>query len=175
VYTLWYLNILQKGQDGERDVRRELEKLPQSYTILYDFSFGKKGNTDLVVVGPSGVWSIEVKDYKTREITFKNNVLCNESGKPLTKNALAQSYAEAKNIEKYLLTTAGITIPVHPLLVFSSLETKVQFGNHPVLGVQVVGIALVNKLLQESNMSSFLSSEQCLTLKTALSKQTSVV
>lgn len=68
------LKLFEQGDDGEYFVKKELYKLPATYHSHFDFQNGKKGNTDAIVVGPTGIWSIEVKSQKG-EILFKDGHL----------------------------------------------------------------------------------------------------
>ncbi|MBP2045184.1 nuclease-related domain-containing protein [Methanobacterium aggregans] len=54
------------GAKGERTVSKELQKLPESYYIFNDVTPpGNRGNIDHVVVGPTGIFVIETKNYRT--------------------------------------------------------------------------------------------------------------
>jgi hypothetical protein len=54
-----------KGEAGERSVLRALRVLPDSYTTVTSFSTkGKRvGDTDILLFGPHGVMTLEVKRY----------------------------------------------------------------------------------------------------------------
>lgn len=53
------------GAEGERMTARALEKLPTSYQVVHDLPMPRsKANIDHVVVGPTGVFTVETKNYK---------------------------------------------------------------------------------------------------------------
>lgn len=53
------------GAEGERLTGRALQKLPASYRVLHDLSMPRsKANIDHVVAGPTGVFTVETKNYK---------------------------------------------------------------------------------------------------------------
>ena len=53
------------GAEGERLTARTLQKLPASYRVLHDLPMPRsKANIDHVVIGPTGVFSVETKNYK---------------------------------------------------------------------------------------------------------------
>jgi len=51
-----------KGRLGEKDVASVLKGLPEGYTVLHDVEM-EWGNIDHVVVGPTGVFAIETKNW----------------------------------------------------------------------------------------------------------------
>lgn len=55
------------GRIGEAKALRALETLPDGYTVFDDIemSGGRLGNVDLAVVGPTGIFAIEVKAHQT--------------------------------------------------------------------------------------------------------------
>lgn len=53
------------GAEGERLTARALLKLPSSYRVLHDRPTPRsKANIDHVVIGPTGVFTVETKNYK---------------------------------------------------------------------------------------------------------------
>lgn len=157
-----YLNFI-KGDDGEMDIRDILYKLKsEGFHYLSDVIIGdKKGNIDCVVVGPTGVWTIEAKNLSERVIVHD---------KYLDKD-LKQAYAESKEVEN-LLMQLGYAIPVASALVFTNKRTRMNFGLAPVDGVYVIGKKWLDKLLT-TRSTGYLSPEQCLEIKEKLKPYTS--
>lgn len=166
------LDALGKGIDGESKVRRILKKLPDGYYHLSDFSNSQKGNIDLVVVGPTGIWTIEVKNLKSGEITYTNEILCRD-GLPFEKDMLKQAYAESKHLAEYIHQSLGLLLPVNPVLVFANKYTKVRFGKNPVNGVYVIGTSWLEKLILERQIT--LTLEQCIRVRAEIKKYTSII
>lgn len=53
------------GAEGERLTGRALQRLPASYRVLHDLPMPRsKANIDHVVVGQTGVFTVETKNYK---------------------------------------------------------------------------------------------------------------
>lgn len=169
-YTFSHLKRLDKGADGEYAVKRELNKLPPEYIHLIDFNYNNKNSTDFVVIGPTGVFTIEVKNYGAKNITFQNSVLLGDN-KPLKKDVLSQAYAEMKNLQEYL-RAAGILIPVQPIVAFTNHKTIVRFGLTQLKGVTVIGLPWLQKAILEQ--PPMLTSEQCIAIKNVIQKYTSV-
>ena len=54
------------GAEGERLTGRALEELPTSYRVQHDLAMpASKANIDHVVTGPTGVFTVETKNYKS--------------------------------------------------------------------------------------------------------------
>jgi len=75
----------EKGADGERDFVKFLKDLPDTYTVISDLDFADSyGNIDHLIIGPTGVFAIDVKDWKgTVASDGKGELLLN--GKPTDK------------------------------------------------------------------------------------------
>lgn len=53
------------GAEGERKTGAVLDRLPDGYVVMHDLRMpGGRGNIDHVVVGPTGVFNVETKNYK---------------------------------------------------------------------------------------------------------------
>ena len=53
------------GWFGEKRIGNILSKLPDMYHVFYDVKLHeRKGNIDYVVIGPPGIFTIEVKYYR---------------------------------------------------------------------------------------------------------------
>ncbi len=88
------------GWFGERKIGKILQKLPNDFHVFYDVKLPEEsGNVDYVVIGPPGIFAIEVKYYKRSWSTHGQHF----RNKKQTNNG-------AKNIHNYLVR-AGIDIP----------------------------------------------------------------
>ena len=53
------------GASGERDIIPALKHLPNTYTVVCDLAFADSyGNIDHLVIGPTGVFAIDVKNWR---------------------------------------------------------------------------------------------------------------
>jgi hypothetical protein len=110
-----------KGWFGELVVAHVLANLPETYTVLHDVTVnGKKWNIDHIVVGPSGVWLIETKNWSGR---------IGQRGKRLTLDGydkadkVRNAVTNAINLREYLHGN-GISVGlVHALIV--SVQSRV--------------------------------------------------
>jgi len=113
------------GFEGEMKIKKILSTLPKTYHIYYDLNLINRGNIDATVIGPTGIWTIEVKSH-TGKITFENNYL-HVNGYQQKNDFLAQAYAEAMTLKDYISARYGEEIQVHPVLVFSSYKAYMRF------------------------------------------------
>lgn len=163
-----------KGQEGERKVDKLLANLPNGYYPLHDVTLGKKGNIDEVIISTKGIWTIEVKNIKSGQITFKNELL-HLNKHPMAGISLKQAYAEAHELQDYIRTTLQIFTPVQPVLLFANPYNTMKFGFENINGVQVIGINWLAKLVLHHSLSNGLTTEQCITIKDELKKLTSII
>jgi hypothetical protein len=140
------------GLVGESDVDRELKKLDKSFVYIPGGLDTGKGNIDKIVIGPTGVWALEVKSHKG-DITYDGQILLKDR-RPFEKNFLGQAYAEAKTLQERIKSELGLNIPVQPVLVFSSKWAKVRLGLKEYKGVYVIQKGWLIKLLTETHNSS---------------------
>ncbi|GAB5603609.1 hypothetical protein FJNA_21350 [Thermus sp. FJN-A] len=113
-----------QGYLGEAQVGRFLAELPSTWRVFHDVDLGGE-NADHVVVGPPGVFNVEVKNYTgTIRATPKGLWVRGERRDDLVR----QAWRQAHKLRELL------GVEVEPLLVFVSgkLEGR-QVGRLPVL------------------------------------------
>lgn len=79
------------GSEAESIVGKSLSQLTQEYKVIEDLNTGH-GNIDYIVIGPTGILTIEVKATKG-SISYSNEQLC-INGSPLERDYLGQAEAE---------------------------------------------------------------------------------
>lgn len=141
--TIYELRNYTRGFAGESIVKHILSKLPKEYQSYQDIVINSKGNIDFVVVGPSGVWTIEVKS-SSGWIDFDGSTLCINGNKV---NYLGQAYAETKSMEEFLRKKIHFDFPVRPILVFSSKKARMNFGMNTQKGVYVLNASWLQQLI----------------------------
>jgi hypothetical protein len=135
-----------QGIGGEEDTEETLYNLPKDFEILSNLVINNRGNIDEVVVGPTGIWTIEVKSH-IGKITFDGREL-RRNGELLEKDFLKQAWAESYAVKKEL--EDGFN--VQPVIVFSDIDAELHFGFKPISGVYVVGRSWLNKLITRTNI-----------------------
>jgi hypothetical protein len=163
IYFTRYRLFIQ-GAHGEFDISDEFQNLPNSYKVKSNVVLGQKGDIDFLVIGPTGIWTVEVKSHTGHISSDGQKLLINgfRFRKDFLKQAWAQAFAVRDRIQEHL----GFQMAVQPVVVFSNPRAYMRFGTRPVGGVQVVGRAWLLKLLKEGN-GHYLSPETIDKLKTA--------
>ena len=104
------------GARGEERVANVLVSLPQSYHVFHDFVAGGSP-VDHVVVGPTGVFAVETKNWRGKVGLEDGHVLVD--GRLADRSPLQQAIREADAV-KAELGKAGWTGTVTPVLCFAS-------------------------------------------------------
>jgi len=110
-----------KGAEGESLTGAELDKLPEGYIVFHDYHLaGADGepvdwNIDHVVIGPTGAFVVESKNYSSHRIKPANS-------DPTTRKNVKQTQRTAAEFKKALVTWSGgqlANLFVVPLLVYT--------------------------------------------------------
>ena len=88
-----------QGKRGEENIWYVLKKLPNEYCVFQDIKMSR-GNVDFVVLGPTGLFVVEVKSHHG-EVEFDGQELTN-NGKRFEKDFLKQAKGEALQISNFL-------------------------------------------------------------------------
>ncbi len=126
-----------RGFSGEKDIKKELTELPDTYSVFHGVVLDKtKGDIDFVLVGQKGVFSLEVKSiggnigYDGSQLTINEKIMTG-------KNYLDQAYGEARAVAQFFRRHLNVDIYVKPVLLFSNQYASVPFGDEPVDNVYV--------------------------------------
>lgn len=129
-----------KGAAGERATGRALDGLPKGYVVRHDLVLpGTRANIDHVVIGPTGVYTIETKNY-AKGITIKG-------GRATTGGRSAQPAVDQANRQAQAMSTA-LGVAVQPIVCVQGggVEAGV-FGKAVVEGVRFCSGPRLAKLL----------------------------
>lgn len=131
---------------GEKLIGDELKKLDANYTVFQDVHVpGKKENIDFVVVGPTGIFAIEVKNHHGK-VGFNGDELT-LNDKSFEKDFLRQTMREATSLHDYLVSSGVINAFVTPIIVFSHRFAVVRFGIQPIKNVRVIQYRWLLKMI----------------------------
>lgn len=136
-----------RGRRGEGIILEELKKLPDGFHVLCDVKIHSPYNIDYVVLGPTGIFTVEVKSH-SGEIGYENGRVTINGKVPKEKDFLRQAKSEAQAISDFLKERVNRQYWVTPVLVFSNVAATMRFGLKPVDGVSVVGKGFLLPLLQ---------------------------
>lgn len=105
--------VLRRGIQGEERVAELLAGLePNGYLAIHDLDIGR-GNADHVLVGPTGVFVIETKDWGGRFYPVRGRLMFNErAANEVVGQVRAAALAVTRRLER-----AGIDTRVLPLIV----------------------------------------------------------
>ena len=162
--TLWKLRRLARGLGGEADVRAVLLQLSHEYVIIENLIIPPlTSNIDFVVIGPTGVFALEVKSH-VGNICYSDNKLYVHG--IFEGGFLKQSRGSAIRLDDYLHNKNIVSPRIKPILVFSSPYAVLRFGMKPIDGVLVIGSKWLLRSIQENPM--VLTSDQVGTISSTL-------
>lgn len=144
-WTVISLKKRVRGIEGEWDVADILNKLPRSHISLPNINLKRRGDIDFVLIGPTGIWTIEVKSH-AGNITFNGTELTRDE-ELFEKDFLKQAWAEACLVRDLLKQKFGQDFTVKPVIVFSSPDAEIKFGFNQINGIYVIGLRWLKKLV----------------------------
>jgi Nuclease-related domain len=130
------------GADGEEEVARRLRKLGDGWHVIHSVPVGEKGtDIDHVVIGPSGVFTLNTKNHSKHRVTVtQGGVYVNGQRTDYLRN----SRFEAKRASKLLSAACDNDEEVHPVIVVMAADFRVK--SQPT-DVNVVGRKSIAKWL----------------------------
>jgi hypothetical protein len=140
--TLKHAKQAECGAIAEEKTGAIIEGLPEGNFIIHDLDTGR-GNIDHILIGPKGVFTLEVKSHRGT-VTFENGSLLRD-GKPFEKDFLKQAWAECLAV-RGILAKWDIKEPnAEPLIVFSNAFVKVRSKAN---GVSVINLKFLPAFLE---------------------------
>jgi hypothetical protein len=115
-----------KGAVGEYEVGAELERLSDNYFLFNDVDIGR-GNIDHIVVGPTGFFAIETKDWKgVVDAGVKGQLKMNGE----TSTDPQKFLRRAMTLRDELVTmTRSNSLYVRAVMVFPKARVEARFGD----------------------------------------------
>ncbi len=115
-----------RGADGEVRIGNALGLLPDEYNVINDLKT-EFGNIDHVVVGHSGVYVFDTKNWRgTITADEKGELLVN--GKPTDKPAIKILIGRVMSIKEKIRTLCGLDPYIQGVLVFPSAHVDAKWG-----------------------------------------------
>lgn len=130
---------LKQGRDGERAVGQYLERLrADGYEVFHDL-VGDGFNVDHVLIGPSGIFTIETKSYSKpasgpAEVSFDGEQVAIGGWQP-DRNPVIQARAQAGWLQALLRETTGRDFSIMPVIVYPGWFIKQNGRPKPPLWV----------------------------------------
>ncbi|OGR43867.1 MAG: hypothetical protein A2X35_09155 [Elusimicrobia bacterium GWA2_61_42] len=162
---------LRKGLIGEQILGKFLEEqlMPHKYQVIHDLvckADGRTFNIDHVVVGPTGVFSIETKYWKKpagpdHRIFYDGKKILVDGHAP-DNDPLIEAIAGAKSVQAILEIRTGKRFDVKPIVVFLGWYTTRNPGSAPawVLNEQAVPTFIKNDFRELSHDDGLLAIAQ---------------
>lgn len=136
-----------KGAKGEEWVAHELAFLTADYAVFNGLRLGGgKQNFDHIIVGPSGVFVVETKNWKG-SVEFRDGKLY-AGGKEPSRPPLKQVKAATAELVHFLSELGLGGVPIHSVLCFVSTKLPEELMN--VNGVVVCNGPRLTDVLQET-------------------------
>lgn len=127
-----------RGARGEERVAALLASMPDPYHIFNDFEAGND-RVDHVVIGPTGVFSVETKSWRGTVEVVEGHVLVN--GALPSRDPLAQAQREADKV-RAAIGRLGFDVTVSPVVCFASdtfASDTAQCGSVKIVNAAAIG------------------------------------
>jgi hypothetical protein len=140
-----------KGSRGEERTARELSFLPADYTVFHGVPVeksgcsGKDADYDHIVIGPTGVFSIETKNWNGTIEVEDERILFN--GKEPDRPPVQQAVRAARGLRKRLTDANGESPEITPVLCFVADTPTLRENPSMVFGVQVCDLASLRHVI----------------------------
>ncbi len=166
-----------KGREGEqRAVEILRASLNNAWMLIQNLEWPNRhwGDIDLLLIGPGGIWALEVKAYgrPTRNIGARWEYRRRRGWHSVRKSPGKQASCNAARLREYLVGR-GVPIKwVQPIVVWAGEEDKLTLSDSPVPVWKLSEMAdRIEELWREQRLSAE-QVEQCRAILTQLIEQT---
>ncbi len=104
------------GAEGERSVARALDLLPPEFVVFHDFNT-VRGNFDHLVIGPTGIFAIETKNFRGTIGAAESGELT-LNGEPSATPYVRQLTARIMAMREKVVALSGREVFIKGLMVF---------------------------------------------------------
>jgi len=141
--------VYQWGYQGEEKLKRTLlSNLGDEFTGFFGVPIPKRGDIDCLLVGPTGVFVIEVKNYKG-VLFFKKGKLFRKKTSYTGKiriESLQKTKSQVENAVNFVKSLIKLDVPVKGILVFTDKATWIK--KHKVTKFGKVRVCKVDELVK---------------------------
>ena len=148
-FSFWMgTSSTRKGWEGERRVASELSYLSDEFLLLNDVMLpGGRGNIDHILVGPTGVFVFETKNYSGKYVCYGDRWFFQGVRQKYDVSSVSVQAKNNANTLAGLLHTSGFTVDVNPVIVFTHPSVQLWL-HHPTVPVLKSG-TVCNFLLNQ--------------------------
>lgn len=115
-----------KGATGEAQIGYVLDAFPDEYRVVHDLATSF-GNIDHVVIGPSGVYIVDTKNWKGVVASDGSGELL-LNGKPTQKPEVKNLSRAIMNVKDKIKTLSGLGPYITGILAFPSAHVDARWG-----------------------------------------------
>lgn len=148
--------LWRRGYEGERVVGELLESsLPDTFHVFNDVHFpGRKANIDHIVIGPSGIFVLDTKNWRGTVSWSEDGKTLLVNGEPDKHNTVNSALSAALDVRDKLLTLTNKEYFVKAILVFPLAKVSPKFNTTVELQQDDY---LINKRLNYNDKRTMLS------------------
>lgn len=117
-----------EGAEGEKEIIPYLKNLPDTFTVISDFDFADSyGNIDHLVIGPTGLFSIDVKKWRGAVTSDGKGELL-QNGQPTRKPEVRYFLRRTMELKDRLKALTKLDPYVQCLFVFPHTHLQAKWG-----------------------------------------------
>jgi len=137
-----------KGLEGEQSVASELSYLNNEFLLLNDVMLpGGKGNIDHILLGPTGVFVFETKNYSGKYVCYGDRWFFQGVREKSDVNSVSIQAKNNAAVLSGLFHSSGFTVEVNPIIVFTHPSVQLWL-HHPTVPV-LKGGTICNYVLNQ--------------------------
>ena len=130
------INILRAGLKGETALKQTLSSLSDDFVAFYNVPINNSGDIDCILVGPKGVFAIEIKNHKGTIIYSENGwkqIKTGQGGNQYQGKMANPGKQLLTNMHKFktFLAENNIHVWIQPVLVFTNPEAAIVLEKDP--------------------------------------------
>ena len=114
------------GAEGEGVVAAVLDQLPQDFVVFHDFNT-VRGNFDHFVIGPTGVFAIETKNWRGT-IGADGQGELTQDRTPSSQPYVRQLTCRIMQVREQVIALAGKEVFIQGVIVFPKAKVNARFG-----------------------------------------------
>lgn len=156
-FVITLSNHYLKVRNGETNVQTLLKKdLPPGFFCFHDLVLDKNCTIDFIVVGPTGIWTLEVKSSHGQGAYTLEQL---KSNSRISYIKLNQPYTQAIKLKEYIKQNTARDFPVIPVSIFTSKKKQLKFELNKINGVYIIEISQLITLLTSPQFGFILPEE----------------
>jgi hypothetical protein len=135
-FTFWMeASSTRKGWEGEQSVASELSYLNDEFLLLNDVMLpGGRGNIDHILIGPTGVFVLETKNYSGKYVCYGDRWFFQGVRRKYAVSSVSVQAKNNANTLASLIHASGFTVDVNPVVIFTHPSVQLWL-HHPTVPI----------------------------------------